>query len=64
MSTEVIFILQNPVIRIIHSIWITIQPLLFGLIGTDIKFDKIQLSLVWLGSLVVFSALLVSNYLQ
>lgn len=58
-SNLIVCLFQNPVIRIIHTMWITIQPLLFGLIGTEIKFDKIQLSLVWMGSLVVLAALLV-----
>ncbi|KAK7582285.1 hypothetical protein V9T40_013730 [Parthenolecanium corni] len=47
----------NPVSSIIHISWIAIQPLLFGLIGTEIRFEKIQLSLVWMGSLVVLAAL-------
>lgn len=37
---------QNPVADVYDELWILLQPLLFGLIGTDIVFDKINKAII------------------
>lgn len=37
---------QNPVADVYDELWILLQPLLFGLIGTDIVFDRVDKSAI------------------
>ena len=52
--------LQNPVADVINNFWGIMQPLLFGLIGTEIRLETIQLSLLLQGMAVLAFGLFVS----
>lgn len=43
-----------------NDLWGVLQPLLFGLIGAEIRFEEIELSIVWLGTCVLMIGLVVS----
>ncbi|CAH0381819.1 unnamed protein product [Bemisia tabaci] len=49
----------TPVSTIISKLWKIVEPLLFALIGTEINFQVINLSLVGTGLLVLFSGLVI-----
>ncbi|XKL63590.1 hypothetical protein PGB90_005954 [Kerria lacca] len=49
----------NPVADVFNNFWGIMQPLLFGLIGTEIRIENIQMSLVWHGLTVVGFGLLI-----
>lgn len=54
--------LQNPVADIMDHLWDIIEPLLFGLIGTEINIDHIKLEVLGLGIGVLGFSLFVSTY--
>lgn len=53
--------LKNPVADVYDEIWILLEPLLFGLIGTDIVFDKIDKSAILNALAVLAFGLFVSR---
>lgn len=51
---------QNPVGDIFGKMWLVLQPLFFGLIGTEVKFADINVDLLWQGVAVIGFGLIVS----
>ncbi|KAK7590370.1 hypothetical protein V9T40_001983 [Parthenolecanium corni] len=49
----------NPVADVYNDVWGILQPLLFGLIGAEIRFEEIKVSLIWLGTAVLMIGLVV-----
>lgn len=49
----------NPVAEVYSTVWIFLQPLLFGLIGTEIKFTDIDMQLIWQGLAILGFGLIV-----
>ena len=60
VHNTVIVNLQNPVAEVINNFWGIMQPLLFGLIGTEIRIEKINMSLIGQGMGVLMFGLFVS----
>lgn len=58
----VIFSLQNPVEKIFSVIWLIFQPILFGLIGTEINLKVLDQDTVIYGISVLIVGLIVSLY--
>lgn len=57
---------NNPVSQILADLWIVFQPILFGLIGTEIQVNKLDANTVGLGVLVLVIGLvlrIVASYL-
>ena len=50
---------HNPVSNIFTKMWIILEPVIFALIGTEIQIDKIDLSTLGFGILVLVGALLI-----
>ena len=48
---------HNPVSNIFTKMWIILEPVIFALIGTEIQIDKIELSSLGFGVLVLVGAL-------
>jgi len=49
---------HNPVTKVFTKMWIILEPLIFGLIGTEIQIDKIDPETLGWGILVLVTALL------
>ena len=49
---------HNPVTKVFTKMWIILEPLIFGLIGTEIQIDKIDPETLGWGLLVLVTALL------
>jgi len=49
---------HNPVTKVFTKMWIILEPLIFGLIGTEIQIDKIEPETLGWGILVLVTALL------
>jgi len=49
---------HNPVTKVFTKMWIILEPLIFGLIGTEIQIDKIDPETLGWGILVLLTALL------
>lgn len=53
------WVTYNPVADVFHNIWSIMQPLLFGLIGTEIKLNLIKMELIGLGFVVLLFSLFI-----
>jgi len=50
---------HNPVTKVFTKMWIILEPLIFGLIGTEIQIDKIDPETLGWGILVLVTALII-----
>jgi len=53
---------QNPVRDVFSSLWILLQPALFGLVGAEIDLKVINLAHIFEGLAIILGGLLVSSF--
>jgi hypothetical protein len=60
LATCMVYVLQNPVATSFGIFWMIFEPIVFGLTGTQIKFNELDLDTVGIGMACLVTGIIVS----